>query len=40
MGPEFNAAASNVLGNGSKYKLRFPTYTVQSGHPVTSNNII
>jgi hypothetical protein len=38
MGPEFDAAAANVLGNGSKYKLWFPNYTVQSGRPVPSNN--
>ena len=31
-------AAANVLGNGSKYKLWFPNYTVQSGRPVPSNN--
>ncbi len=34
MGPEFDMAAANVLGNGSKYKLWFPNYTVQSGRPV------
>ena len=38
MGPEFDMAAANVLGNGSKYKLWFPNYTVQSGRPVPSNN--
>jgi hypothetical protein len=38
MGPEFDAAAANVLGNGSKYKLWFPNYTVQSGRPVRSDN--
>jgi hypothetical protein len=31
-------AAANVLGNGSKYKLWFPNYTVQSGRPVPSHN--
>ena len=38
MGPEFDIAAQNVLGNGGKYKLWFPNYTVQSGRPVPSNN--
>ena len=38
MGPEFDAAAANVLGNGAKYKLWFPNYTVQSGRPVSANN--
>ena len=38
MGPEFDVAAQNVLGNGGKYKLWFPNYTVQSGRPVSSNN--
>ena len=38
MGPEFDVAAQNVLGNGGKYKLWFPNYTVQSGRPVPSNN--
>ncbi len=38
MGPEFDMAAANVLGNGSKYKLWFPNYTVQSGRPVRANN--
>ena len=38
MGPVFDMAAANVLGNGSKYKLWFPNYTVQSGRPVPSNN--
>ena len=38
MGPEFDVAAQNVLGNGGKYKLWFPNYTVQSGRPVRSNN--
>ena len=38
MGPEFDQAAANVLGNGAKYKLWFPNYTVQSGRPVPSNN--
>jgi hypothetical protein len=37
-GPEFDAAAANVLGNGAKYKLWFPNYTVQSGCPVRANN--
>ena len=37
MGPEFDVAAQNVLGNGAKYKLWFPNYTVQSGRPVPSN---
>jgi hypothetical protein len=27
-----------VLGNGGKYKLWFPNYTVQSGRPVRANN--
>jgi hypothetical protein len=31
MGPEFDQAASNVFGNGAKYKSWFPNYTVQSG---------
>ncbi len=43
MGPEFDAIENNVLGNGHKYKLWFPNYTVQcvhhdSGRPVPSNN--
>jgi hypothetical protein len=38
MGPEFDVAAQNVLGNGGKYKLWFPNYTVQSGRPVSANN--
>ena len=38
MGPEFVMAAANVLGNGSKYNLWFPNYTVQSGLPVPANN--
>jgi hypothetical protein len=38
MGPEFDSAVANLLGNGHKYKLYFPNYTVQSGRPVPSNN--
>ncbi len=38
MGPEFDIAEAYVLQSGSKYKLWFPYYTVQSGRPVLSNN--
>ena len=38
MDPEFDRAEANLLGNGHKYKLYFPNYTVQSGRPVPANN--